>query len=627
MPAQRPPTILSALAAAEHRTNFSQTLQNAGFDVQNTACGAETLRLAVAKMPDVILLDLNLPDMTGFEVCCRLKSHAATAPIPVLHLSDGPFEDMDFTCHLERGDEAYLTHPVSAAELLACVRMLLRERQTQLQFNSFLEAAPDAVIIVDSEGLIIRVNKQAETIFGYKQQELAGRRVELLMPHRLQERHQVHRTKFAACPSTRPMGAVSDLWGLRKDGSEFPVEINLSPLPSPCGTLVASIIRDVTERKRLEQELRNADRIKNEFLAMLAHELRNPLSSVRAAEQLIRLEMPQTPELVEIFDVIDLQLELMTRLVDDLSDISQITKGKMQFHPERVELGGIATAAAESCRPRIEARGHRLTIALPSQPLYLNADPVRLTQVITNLLNNATKYTEHGGQIWLSAEQHGNDVVVSVRDTGVGISAEMLPKVFDCFTQVDRTRKMAQGGLGIGLSLVRGLVEMHGGSVEARSEGVGHGSEFTVQLPIIHVGEPRHTTDSERQSFPPLHVLVVDDNRSSRFLLPALIGRLGPHDVRVAGSGEEALVVLEAFVADLILLDLGLPDMSGIELARIVRGNESFAKTRIVALTGYDGKEARGAADEIGIDSYHVKPVSLEMLCDVFEELSRPQQV
>jgi len=476
--------VLSVFAAEERQTTFGQTLQKAGFSVRNASSGTEALQLSVAEMPDVILIDLNLPDMTGFEVCCRLKSHVGTASIPVLHLSDAPFEDKGFTSHLEQGDEAYLTHPVDAPELLTCVRTLLRERQTQLQFNSFLEAAPDAVIIVDFNGQIVRANQQSETMFGYKQQELVGQQVELIVPHRFRERHRDHRTGFAARPSTRPMSAVSDLWGLRKDGSEFPVEINLSPLPGPNGTLIASIIRDVTERRRLEHELRDADRMKNEFLAVLAHELRSPLSAVRIAEQIIRLKVSQTPELEEIIDMVDQQLGLMTRLIDDLSEVSLITKGKLQFRPERVELSGVIKAAAETSRPSIEACGHYLTIQLPSQPIYLNADPARLTQIFANLLNNATKYTENGGQIWLTAAQQQKEVMISVRDTGAGIPAEMLPKVFDCFVQVDQTLKMSQGGLGIGLSLVKGWVERHGGSVEVRSEGAGKGSEFLVRLPL-----------------------------------------------------------------------------------------------------------------------------------------------
>src|SRR6056297_1085956 len=384
-----PPKVLNAVATEERRSAFRRTLQQAGFEVHDALCGSQSLELAAVTLPDVILLDLHLPDMTGFEVCCRLKAHVATAAIPVLHLADPSFEDVEFAGHVEDGDEAFLTHPVEDVELLACVRTLLRERQTQRQFNSFLEAAADAVVICDCDGKIVRANGQAEKMFGYSQQELSGRQIELLMPQRFREPHCYHRAGFTARPVTRPMGAVSDLWGLRKDGSEFPVEINLSPLPGARDTLIASIIRDVTQRKRLEQELRDADRMKNNFLAMLAHELRSPLSAVRMAEQVLRLEVTQTPELDGIMDIIDRQLDSMTRMIDDLSDVSSITKGKLQFRSEREEFSGVMRAAVEASRSRIEARQHRLIMTLPPQSLYLDADPTRLTQVFINLLNNA----------------------------------------------------------------------------------------------------------------------------------------------------------------------------------------------------------------------------------------------
>lgn len=234
----------------------------------------------------------------------------------------------------------------------------------------------------------------------------------------------------------------------------------------------------------LEQELHASDQMQNSFLAMLAHELRNPLSAVRSAEQILRLEVSQTPEVAEVLDVIGEQLALMTRLVEDLSDVSLIATGMLTFRPQRVELSALMRAVAKACLACIEEDGHRLIVETPSEPVYLDADPARLTQVFVNLLNNAAKYMEPGGQIWFSAEPQGNEVVIAVRDTGVGISPEMLPKVFDCFTQIDGTIEMARGGLGIGLSLVKGWTERHGGSVEARSDGLGQGSEFLVRLPL-----------------------------------------------------------------------------------------------------------------------------------------------
>jgi PAS domain S-box-containing protein len=609
MPASPPLIALTVTADQEVRAALGRTLRKAGFRVREAASGGEALRQAPDEV-DVILLDLHLPDLSGFEVCCRLKAHAATSDIPVLHLSDTHIEAIEAVGHLEEGDEAYLTQPVDEAELIATIRALLRGRQLQQQFHSFLEAAPDAVVVVDQDGKIVRVNGQTEAMFGYGREELAGREVELLMPERFRERHRGQRAGFTARPCIRPMGQALELWGLRSDGSEFPVEISLSPLPSPGGLLVASVIRDVTQRKCLEQELREADRKKDEFLATLAHELRNPLATVRNAVEVVRLKAPPTAELVRAGDVIDRQTQLLSRLVDDLMDVYRIARGKVSFHPERVEFAAVVTRAAEASRPLIEACGHELTVTLPPQPVYLRADPVRLAQVFSNLLNNAAKYTEPGGKIRLSAVRQGDALVISVRDTGVGIPADVLPTVFDMFAQADRTLEKAHGGLGIGLSLVKGLVELHGGSVEARSEGPGLGSEFIVRLPALVPGPvpPSPTNSGPSKDLVKCRIVVADDSRDHADCLAAWL-RTNGHEAETAYDGQDAVEAVARCKPEVVLLDIWMPRLNGYEACRRIRRQPGGEGVLIVALTGLGQDEDRRRSTEAGFDAHLVKPV------------------
>ena len=337
------------------------------------------------------------------------------------------------------------------------------------QFKSFLEAAPDAVVIIDQDGQIVCVNRQTENLFGYARDELLGRDVEILIPDRYRARHRSQRDDFVAHPTTRPMGQSVELWGLRKDGSEVSVEISLSPISNRDGILVVSIIRDVTGRRQMEQELREADRKKDEFLATLGHELRNPLAPIRNALQYLGTVGLKEADARTAREMIARQVTVMVRLVDDLLDLSRIGRNKIDIRKQRVELAAVLRSALEASRPLIQEGGHELSVSLPPQTVYLDADPIRLGQVFVNLLNNAAKYTKPGGHIWLTAERQGSDAVISVRDNGIGIPSDMLFRIFEMFTQVDRSKAASQGGLGIGLTLVRQLVEMHDGSIEACS--------------------------------------------------------------------------------------------------------------------------------------------------------------
>ena len=359
-------------------------------------------------------------------------------------------------------------------------------------FESFLEVAPDAVVVADRDGRIIRVNAQTEKMFQYARAELLGRPVEALIPERFRERHVKQRTAYSADPRTRPMGVGQrQLHGLRKDGEEFPVEISLGVLPSADGLLVASVIRDVSSQRRLEAELCEqsrqlveANQNKDEFLGMLAHELRNPLAAISMAVEVLR-ESPPDADPEQMWDIISRQTLQMLHLVDDLMDVSRIAHGKVRVEKVPVDLHPLISQAIEAVQPLLNAHRQQLTVSLPPQSVKMLADPVRLVEVFTNLLNNAAKYTDDGGQIALMAAEDNNKLVVEFRDTGIGIPIEMLPRIFDPFTQVTGALNRSKGGLGIGLAMVAHLVRLHGGTVQVFSDGPGHGSRFVVCLPLL----------------------------------------------------------------------------------------------------------------------------------------------
>lgn len=379
------------------------------------------------------------------------------------------------------------------------------------------------------------------------------------------------------------------------------------------------------ERLRLLNELTDADCRKDEFLATLAHELRNPLAPIRNAVRMLRLKGPDEPDLRWGREVIDRQVEHLTRLIDDLLDISRITRNKLELRKQRVELAEIITGAVESSRPAIEQCGHELTVTLPPQPIYLHGDLVRLAQVFLNLLTNAAKYTDRGGHIWLTAEQQGSDVVVRVKDTGVGIPAEKLPRLFEMFFQVERTLEKSQGGLGIGLSLVRRLVELHDGNVEARSRGVGKGSEFIVRLPVL-VEAPMQTpaldsSDNGAAKATALRILVVDDNRDSADSLAMLL-RLTGHEVHTAYDGVQGVQTAEQFMHDVVLLDIGMPKLNGYDACRRIR-NEAWGKSMVlIAMTGWGQEEHRRRTEEAGFDAHLVKPVDPTALLNLLASLT-----
>ncbi len=363
------------------------------------------------------------------------------------------------------------------------------------------------------------------------------------------------------------------------------------------------------ENAKLVQALKEADRRKDEFLAVLAHELRNPLAPVRNAIEILRATASTSPQLQWTHDVIDRQVRQLSRLVDDLLDVSRITSGKIELRRERVQLSAAVRIALEACRPLIERGGHELTVRTPRHPVWLDADLARVAQVLSNLLNNAAKYTRSGGHIWLTAERSGGMAVVRVRDNGLGIDPSMLTRIFDMFTQAGGSGAHSQGGLGIGLTLVRRLVELHGGCVEAHSDGIGRGSEFVVRLPVspVDAANDPQVKDAPGEPQQKRRILVVDDNRDAADSLCMLLKARG-HEVRVAYDGLEAVGAAVAFRPDVVLLDIGLPKLSGNEAARRIRearGDEVL----LIAVTGWGQEEDRRRALESGFDHHLTKPV------------------
>lgn len=394
--------------------------------------------------------------------------------------------------------------------------------------------------------------------------------------------------------------------------------LNARPFPpdSKHPELILLAVEDVSALRERADELAEASRHKDEFLATLAHELRNPLAPIRNAVQYLGMEGLKEPDVRTARDMIARQVAVMVRLIDDLLDVSRVSRNRLDLRKQRIELAAVVESAVESSRPFIQQCGHELTVSLPPQPVHLDADPVRLAQVFSNLLNNAAKYTKRGGHIWLTAERQGSDAIVSVRDNGIGIPADMLARIFDMFTQVDRSLERSQGGLGIGLTLVRRLVEMHDGSIEARSSGPDEGSEFVVRLPVFikQSNEPPPRSDGPKAAaLSGCRILVVDDNKDSADSMGMLL-RIKGNDIRTAHDGLEAVDVAGTFRPDLVLLDIGLPKLNGYEVARRIRQQPWGRDVILVALTGWGQDEDIRRSQEAGFNFHAVKPVELAAL-------------
>jgi two-component system CheB/CheR fusion protein len=403
---------------------------------------------------------------------------------------------------------------------------------------------------------------------------------------------------------------------VRPDGSTRWVWDRGFPIRDQAGQVyrVGGIAEDITARKQAEEALKEADRRKDEFLAMLAHELRNPLAPIRNAVEIMKMASSTGGHVEPERQMIERQIQQLVRLVDDLLDVSRITRGAIELRKGPVELAAVIAQALETSRPLLDTRRHTLTVSLPAEPLYLDADPTRLAQVFSNLLNNAAKFTQEGGSVGLTAKRQGEEVVVRVRDSGIGMAPEMLTRAFDLFAQADRSLGRAQGGLGIGLSLARRLVQMHGGSVEAFSDGPGLGTELVVRLPVLQGARPADQVPRRRSGLrTSRRILVVDDNVDSAESLGQFLEMVG-HQIRTAYNGPAGLETARAYRPEIVLLDISMPGMDGYELARRLRQEPGLERVLLVALTGYGQDEDRRRSRQATIDHHLVKPVDPETL-------------
>ncbi len=494
-------------------------------------------------------------------------------------------------------------------------------RASEARLGGILLRSPAGIVQTDAEGCITLVNPRWCEMLGYPEAELLGRNiVEITHPSFVAPTTAAFARLGAGGPDFQIEKAYS-----RKDGSVLRAQSNVAALRSPAGQFLGliAVVVDIAERLRSEEELRRlaaelseADSRKDVFLATLAHELRNPLAPIRHGLQVLKQTRNDAAAVEQVRAMMDRQLSQLVRLVDDLLDVSRITQGKVDLRKERVDLKSVIDAAAETSRPAIEQAGHDLAVVLPDEPVFVDGDATRLAQVVSNLLHNSAKYTHRGGHIQVAAWREGGTAVVSVKDDGIGIPPAMIGRVFEMFTQVDRTLEKTTGGLGIGLSLVKELLVRHGGTVEAKSDGEGMGSEFVVRLPVADASAgpdwPNRPT-SEVVPSALRRILVVDDNVDAADSLGQLLETFG-NEVRTANDGEAGIAAAAQFRPDVVLMDIGMPKLNGYEAARRIRQHPWGRTMVLVALTGWGLEEDRKKSAEAGFDHHLVKPVELDAL-------------
>ena len=485
-----------------------------------------------------------------------------------------------------------------------------RAEQSAAWLTSLVESSEDAIISKSIDGTITSWNPAAERLYGHTASEIIGRSIMTIVPPELEAEERDILARLRRGERIEHFDTVR----VAKDGQRIDVSLTISPIRNEAGEVggASKIARDIRKRKELEARIREEQRLKDEFLATLGHELRNPLAPIHSsAELLSRLSLPE-PRAVSAVGVIRRQTRQLMRQVDDLLDVARITQGRITLEAATVDLSDVIAQGIEAVQPLIQERRHQLTEIWNSRPLIVRGDRARLIQCISNIVGNAAKYTDPGGKIRISARADEGRAVIEIADNGRGIAPELLPQVFDLFVQGSRTLDRAEGGLGIGLAIVKRLIEMHGGEVTARSEALGRGSTFEVRLPLVETPEPA-LADSVDFKAPQRRVLIIDDNSDAANSLAALLTLRG-HETRVAHSAREALDRVEAFEPEVVLLDIGLPGTDGYEIARRLRANSRFAGLRLVAVTGYGQTDDRQRALAAGFDDHLVKPADLATL-------------
>ncbi|MFL5328711.1 MAG: PAS domain S-box protein [Gemmataceae bacterium] len=493
-------------------------------------------------------------------------------------------------------------------------------RQSEERLRLMIESVQDyAIFMLDPEGCIATWNQGAERIKGYTAAEIIGQHFSIFYSSEDNANGKPARELEIAMRE----GRVEDEgWRVRKDRSQFWANVIITALYDTRGTLrgFAKITRDMTEKRKVEQ-LQLADKHKNEFLAMLAHELRNPLAPIRNGVELLKMSKTIEPEIQETTRMMERQIVHLVRLVDDLLDVSRIITGKIHLEREPVDVRDVVNRAVEEVQPILDARGHELILTQPARPIIVDGDVVRLAQVVSNLLSNAAKYTETPSQIWLTTESRGEEVVIRIRDQGIGLTSEETTKIFNLFEQADTSISRFRGGLGIGLTLVKRIIEMHHGEVKANSAGLGKGSEFVVRLPLS-----KATSSAKFQPYPDhdakghagRRILIVDDNVDAAQSVERLVRKWG-HEVQTAFNGPDALKKAKVFLPQIVLLDIGMPGMSGYEVAKQLRAEHDLEGVIITALTGYGQAEDRLRSHEAGFNHHLIKPPDPDLLAALVE--------
>jgi PAS domain S-box-containing protein len=592
--------------------------------IEAVADGEQVLAAARRQRPDLIVSDVMMPGLDGFALLAAIRRDESLRSVPIILLSARAGEEARIE-GLDAGADDYLTKPFSARELVARVGALLelgamrREAEEALrrrtaQFETLLNEAPLGVFLIDADFLLREVNPSARAVFG-DIPDLIGRDFDHVM-HILWPQDYAddlvrlfRRTLETGEPYIETEHVEERLD--RRVIEHYEWQINRITLPDGRYGVVC-YFRDISAHIKARAALQSADRQKDEFLAMLAHELRNPLAPLRNASELLAITARGEPRTQFSVDVIKRQVTQLTRLVDDLLDVSRITQGRIELTREPLELGGVIAQAMETVEPLLRDKRHKVSIISSNRLLHVNGDNARLVQCVSNILTNAAKYTDRDGEIKVQSSMQGNAAVLEISDNGMGIPAELLPRIFDLFVQGDRALDRSQGGLGIGLSVVRRLVEMHGGEVIARSAGAGEGSSFVIRLPLIErpsaaISEPEPIATACQR------ILIVDDNEDAADSL-ALLLQLDGHETQAVYTSAEALESAQSFKPHVMLLDIGLPEMNGYEVARRVRALIGLDRVRLIALTGYGQAGDQARARAAGFDDHLMKPVEWQAL-------------
>jgi PAS domain S-box-containing protein len=644
--------ILNVAGNEATRSARSQTLRQAEFRVVEAAAGGEALCLMAAEIPHLVILDVDLPDISSLEVGRRIKANSAMAFVPVLYLSAVSVEEKDWARELKSGADSYLLEPVEPQVLVAMVRALLRMGQAEASvrtsardWQTTFDAISDGLALLDGQGRVLRCNQAFARILEKPSSEICGRPCDELVYTRT---NPAEATPFQRMLQTRQRESrdlyLGDGW----------FHVTSDPILAENGAITGAvcILSDITERKHAEQEraqllLREqaarreaeaANRAKDTFLATVSHEVRTPLNAIMGWARLLRNGKLDTATGARAIESIERNATVQSQLIDDLLDISRIVTGKLNLEVGPVELGPIILAAIESIRPAAETKEIAIESVLDPAVEQISGDPRRLQQVVGNLLSNAIKFTPEGGRVNVRLDRADACARITVSDTGQGISPEFLPYVFDRFRQADATNNQPQTGLGIGLAIVRHLVELHGGTVQADSPSEGQGATFTVKLPLVQLqiadfelrNEPVAGKESalcspqSEVSLGGLRVLVVDDEADARELLVVMLTQYGAN-VRAVASAQEALEALDRWPPDVLVSDIAMPDMDGYALIQKVRARPPERGGRIpaVALTAYARVEDRTHALVAGYHMHIAKPVNPAELAVVIATLSK----